>query len=153
MEAGDLLTVGLTLSGGAPEGAAAFVVDLLQFAAAVEEIGGEVGVWLCTDAEIADLHARFMGLPGPTDVLSFPGEPDPAGADYLGDIAVSIETAAAQAREMGHSTAREIGYLALHGLLHLIGYDDLDPDRRARMIARQDDLLARFEREHPDAAV
>ena len=116
---------------------------LLEFAAEQEGAGGEVSVWICRDGEIAELHERYQGIPGPTDVLSFPGEPP-----YLGDIAVSADTAAAQAAEVGHSPGREIAYLALHGLLHLLGYDDLDETSRARMRARQDELLEAFEREY-----
>uniref|UniRef100_A0A831T7F7 Endoribonuclease YbeY n=1 Tax=Thermorudis peleae TaxID=1382356 RepID=A0A831T7F7_9BACT len=116
---------------------------LLEFAAEQEGAGGEVSVWICRDGEIAELHERYQGIPGPTDVLSFPGEPP-----YLGDIAVSADTAAAQAAEVGHSPGREIAYLALHGLLHLLGYDDLDETSRARMLARQDELLEAFEREY-----
>ena len=117
---------------------------LLEFAAEQEGAGGEVSVWICRDGEIAELHERYQGIPGPTDVLSFPGDPP-----YLGDIAVSADTAAVQAAELGHSPGREIAYLALHGLLHLLGYDDLDETSRARMLARQDELLEAFEREYP----
>ena len=116
---------------------------LLEFAAEQEGAGGEVSVWICRDGEIAELHERYQGIPGPTDVLSFPGDPP-----YLGDIAISADTATAQAAEAGHSPNREIAYLALHGLLHLLGYDDLDEASRARMLARQDELLEAFEREH-----
>jgi probable rRNA maturation factor len=92
----------------------------LRFVAEREGVTGEVGVWICRDDEIAELHERFQGIPGPTDVMSFPGEPP-----YLGDIAVSAETAALQAAEVGHGVGREIAFLTVHGFLHLIGYDDL----------------------------
>ena len=109
--------------------------SLLQFAAEREGADGEVGLWICRDNEIAELHERYQGIPGPTDVLSFPGDPP-----YLGDIAISADTATAQAAEAGHSPNREIAYLALHGLLHLLGYEDeteagaREMERRARRV-------------------
>jgi probable rRNA maturation factor len=67
------------------------------------------------------LNSRFRGKPQPTDVLSFPG---PAFVDgFAGDIAVSADIAAQNARAMGHSTALELKILVLHGILHLAGYD------------------------------
>lgn len=145
------LSVQIRTSPGVPSLNQERLAHLLAYAADQEGAEGEVGVWICTDAEIADLHERFMQIPGPTDVLSFPGDDaGPEGA-YLGDIAVSFETAALQAADGGHDAVREIVYLALHGLLHLIGYDDLDPDARARMLGRQDVLLENFEGEYPGA--
>lgn len=122
------------------------LADLLRYAAEREGASGAVSVWICRDDEIAELHERFQGIPGPTDVMSFPGDPP-----YLGDIAVSAETAAEQARDAGHSVGREIAFLALHGFLHLIGYDDLSEPERARMLARQEELLRAFEAERPGA--
>jgi probable rRNA maturation factor len=118
---------------------------LLNFAAARESLSGEVGIWLCTDDEIADLHLRYLDVAGPTDVITFPGDQ----ADehpYLGDIAVSVDTAAEQARDAGHDPEREVAYLCLHGLLHLAGYDDMTDDGRDQMIDRQEALLSEFER-------
>jgi probable rRNA maturation factor len=107
-----------------------------------EHVRGGIGVWICSDPEIAELHRQFMDVEGPTDVLSFPGD-----LGYLGDIAVSYETAARQAADEGHSFEREVAYLTLHGLLHLLGYDDLDLESRARMFEQQDRLFVDFERE------
>lgn len=121
--------------------------ELLSYAASLESISGELGVWLCTDEEIADLHLRFMDIPGATDVITFAG--DGPGGGYLGDIAVSVETAAAQASDVGHAPEREVAYLCLHGLLHIAGFDDRDDIERATMIQRQDELLDGFERESP----
>jgi probable rRNA maturation factor len=112
----------------------------LRVVAEREGVTGEVGVWICRDDEIAELHERFQGIPGPTDVMSFPGEPP-----YLGDIAVSAETAAVQAAEVGHGVGREIAFLTVHGFLHLIGYDDLSELERSRMLERQEELLHAFE--------
>lgn len=122
--------------------------QLLDFASAKEGIQGEIGIWLCTDDEIADLHLKYMNVSGPTDVITFPGDaPDSGG--YLGDIAVSIDTAAVQGSEAGHSVEREIAYLCLHGLLHIAGFDDLDEASRHLMLERQEELLSEFERKHP----
>lgn len=134
----------IRLSSGAPRLNLQRFEQLFQFALERHDIRGEVGLWICTDDEIAELHERFMHVSGPTDVMSFPGD-----VGYLGDIAVSFETAARQAVDAGHSTAREVAYLALHGLLHLIGHDDLEPGERATMMARQDSLIESFEREVP----
>ncbi|MCM8745167.1 rRNA maturation RNase YbeY [Thermomicrobium sp. CFH 73360] len=139
------LRVGIRLSEGLNRPVAVRrLARLLRFAAEREGVTGEVGVWICRDDEIAELHERFQGIPGPTDVLSFPGDPP-----YLGDIAVSAETAALQAAEVGHSVGREIAFLVLHGFLHLIGYDDLSEPDRSRMFARQEELLRAFEGEEP----
>jgi probable rRNA maturation factor len=140
----DALDVGLRCSPGVPPLNVRRFESLLNFAARSEGRPGEVGVWLCSDDEIADLHLRFLQIPGPTDVISFPGD-----SGYLGDIAVSFDTAAEQAVEAGHSVARELAYLTLHGLLHLFGHDDLTTPERDRMLARQDALLADFEKAHP----
>jgi probable rRNA maturation factor len=138
------LEIGLTCSEGAPQFDAARLKGLLTSAAEAERRHGELGLWLCTDAEIADLHQRFMDIPGPTDVISFPGD-----TQYLGDIAVSFDTAAMQAIDAGHPVARELAYLALHGLLHLLGYDDITPAEREQMLTRQDELIEAFEKATP----
>jgi len=70
----------------------------------------------------------------------------PGWPSYLGDIVISYDTAAAQARDYGHGAAEEVDVLLVHGLLHLLGYDDHAPAERARMHARQDALVAAFAR-------
>ena len=139
------LEVGLTIDDAAPPLDLERLSSLLKFATRKEGRSGEVGVWICSDDDIADLHVRYMDVPGPTDVLSFNGD-----EPYLGDIAVSYDTAAVQARDAGHSVQREIAYLTLHGLLHLLGYDDLAPPGRERMFARQDAIIDGYEREAGD---
>lgn len=73
---------------------------------------------------IRTLNRRFMKKDRPTDVLSFPlGEKGPDGKFYLGDIVIAVPVAARQAREKGHRLDRELRLLAIHGYLHLLGYD------------------------------
>lgn len=104
----------------------------------------ELSVCFVDDAEIQALNAKWRGMDEPTDVLSFPlrepGE-DPTQAPLLGDIVVSLETAKRQAAEYGHSLERELGFLLIHGLLHLLGEDHRTPEQDARMRARQRELL------------
>lgn len=98
--------------------------NLAEFVAEVCEqirLAGAVTVLVTGSREIRVLNGRFRGKPQPTDVLSFPG---PAFVDgFAGDIAVSADIAAQNARAMGHSTALEVKILVLHGILHLAGYD------------------------------
>jgi len=94
-----------------------------------------VSVVIVSDRTISRLNGTFLGRRGPTDVLSFR-----TGA--YADVIVSAETAARQARDADHSVEKEIFYLALHGVLHLSGYDDRAPAPRARMLAAQDALCA-----------
>ncbi len=123
----------------------------------------ELSVLLVDEKVMADLHERWMGEPGPTDVLAFPmdelrppGPPQAGGyrADraaaegedpspaLLGDVVLCPAAAAAQAREAGHSTADELELLCTHGLLHLLGYDHADEEERVAMFGLQDRLLA-----------
>lgn len=102
-----------------------------------------VGVLLVGDAEIAKLNARHLRHRGPTDVLSFPiGDVDPLRKAYfLGEIVVSFETAAREARERGLSAREEWTRYLVHGFLHLLGYDDRTPKLRAQMEALQERIL------------
>jgi probable rRNA maturation factor len=102
----------------------------------VEEVagGGRFRCLLTDDRELQRLNREFLGKDRPTDVLSFP-EPGPDG--FLGEIAVSVERAAEQAREYGHSTDHEVCILMLHGVLHLLGMDHKrDRGRMRRAEAR-----------------
>jgi len=86
---------------------------------------GELTVCLVSERKMRELNRRFRGVDAPTDVLSFP--PDDRGAPeaepQLGDLAIAVPVAARQARSAGHSLARELRILLLHGYLHLLGYD------------------------------
>jgi probable rRNA maturation factor len=84
--------------------------------------GVSVEVRMVDDAEIARLNAEFLGLPGPTNVLSFPAE-DPERPGYLGEIALSVDTLFREAVLYGQDPASHLVRLLAHGLLHLAGYD------------------------------
>lgn len=84
--------------------------------------GASVEVRFVDDAEIARLNGEFLGLPGPTNVLSFPAE-DPERPDYLGEIALSVDTLGREAVLYGQDPARHLVRLLAHGLLHLAGFD------------------------------
>ncbi|MBA2454832.1 MAG: rRNA maturation RNase YbeY [Chloroflexia bacterium] len=102
-----------------------------------------VTVLLTGSEEISHLHGRFFGDASDTDVMSFPSGDDPHDdGGYLGDIAISLDVATAQAQLERHSLGRELSYLALHGLLHLLGYRDEDEMERAAMLEFQDALFA-----------
>jgi probable rRNA maturation factor len=110
----------------------------------------ELSMVLLDSAAMADLHMRWMDLPGPTDVMSFPmdelepgGRPDAPepGPWLLGDIVLCPEFAAQQAAAAGHSLAHELALLTVHGVLHLLGYDHAEPDEEKEMFALQGRLL------------
>ena len=96
-----------------------------------------VTVVITTDRRIRRLNRTWRGVDKATDVLSFPAGDDPGPGRHLGDVVISRETAARQARNEGHSLATELRVLALHGLLHLLGYDhERDSGRMARIERR-----------------
>ena len=117
----------------------------------------EVDVLFTDDAGIHAINLEQRGVDAPTDVLSFPmfdlkpGTPpapedveaDPgAGLVPLGDMVISLERAQAQGAEFGHGTQREVAYLAVHSVLHLLGYDHLDEGpMKAQMRAREEAIL------------
>ena len=110
----------------------------------------ELSMVLLDSNSMADLHMRWMDLPGPTDVMSFPmdelepgGRPDaPApGPAVLGDIVLCPEFAAEQAAVAGHSLGHELALLTIHGVLHLLGFDHGEPAEEKEMFALQRQLL------------
>jgi probable rRNA maturation factor len=119
----------------------------------------ELSVLLVDTATMADLHQRWLGEPGPTDVLAFPMDelrPPPPGSEradrpssdgpaaeglLLGDVVLCPEVAREQARAARHRLADELELLCTHGILHLLGFDHAEPDERATMFALQDRLL------------
>jgi len=118
----------------------------------------EVNVLLTDDVGIHAVNLDMRGVDRPTDVLSFPefdltpGElPDEEDADPgtglipLGDMVISMEHVAAQAKEYGHSRRRELAYLVTHSVLHLLGYDHLDEgEQKKQMRAREEAILAQL---------
>ncbi|MFQ5847204.1 MAG: rRNA maturation RNase YbeY [Candidatus Methylomirabilales bacterium] len=104
----------------------------------------EVSVLLVGDRAIRRLNRTYLSRDHPTDVLAFPqqqGFPSPH-PHLLGDVVISVETALRQAKAHGHSLAQEITLLLIHGILHLLGYNDRTPAARRRMWAEQARLLA-----------
>jgi probable rRNA maturation factor len=103
-------------------------------------------VRLTSDEELSLLHERYFGDPTPTDVITFPFDDPRDGSGHLGDIVISVDMAETHARSAGHSVAREIAFLGVHGLLHLCGYEDDSSCQRQDMLARQEMLLEKSER-------
>jgi probable rRNA maturation factor len=110
----------------------------------------EVSLVLTDDAAMQDLNRDYRGLDRPTDVLSFSqieGGCDSPGEEpvILGDIIISMETAQRQADERGHSLGDELDLLAIHGVLHLLGYDDETDAQAAEMRKREHLVLVQLE--------
>jgi len=112
-----------------------------QAVAAIGSPHAEIGLAIVDDDGIAALHDLWMGVPDPTDVITFDlGGPD--GEGLHGDLAVSAETARRVARDLGWQPRYELAYYVVHGLLHLAGEDDLDPAARRRMRTREREVMA-----------
>ncbi|MCA1056183.1 rRNA maturation RNase YbeY [Rossellomorea aquimaris] len=131
------------------------IKGILDFAAGKEQVeeGSEVSVTFVTDERIREINREYRDKDQPTDVISFAleemgeDEIEIVGADMprvLGDIIISVEKAKDQAEEYGHSLSRELGFLALHGFLHLLGYDHMNPEDEKRMFKRQKDILEEY---------
>ena len=117
----------------------------------------EINVLVTDDAGIQIINRESRNLDKPTDVLSFPmfqltaGNPPSDWEDYrdpdsglvpLGDMCISLERAMAQAEEFGHSVRREVGYLTIHSMLHLLGYDHLDEGEMKRQMRAREEAIA-----------
>ncbi len=111
----------------------------------------EVSVSFVDNEEIRKLNKEFRNIDSATDVLSFPlGEngvydvnPD-TGAKLLGDVVISMERAQKQAMEYGHSFEREVCYLTVHSMLHLLGYDHMEPQEKAEMRMKEETVMERI---------
>lgn len=117
----------------------------------------EINVLVTDDAGIQTVNKASRSIDKPTDVLSFPmfnlkaGQPPQDWQEYidpgtglcpLGDMCISLERAIAQAKEFGHSTKREVGYLTIHSMLHLLGYDHLDEGEQKRQMRGREETIA-----------
>nr|WP_243459429.1 rRNA maturation RNase YbeY [Metabacillus bambusae] len=131
------------------------VEDLLQFAAEVEVVAqdAELSVTYVTNERIQEVNREYRDKDQPTDVISFAleeigeGEIEIVGLEQppiLGDIIISIPRAKEQAVEYGHSFMRELGFLAVHGFLHLLGYDHMNQADEKEMFTKQKDILDRY---------
>ncbi|WPC79188.1 rRNA maturation RNase YbeY [Bacillus halotolerans] len=128
------------------------VENLLQFAAEREGVQdqAEVSVTIVTNEDIQQINKEYRGKDTPTDVISFAleeegeDEVEIVGAEMppvLGDIIISADRTREQAEEYNHSFKRELGFLAVHGFLHLLGYDHMTKEKEEEMFTKQKDLL------------
>ncbi|MDD5945549.1 MAG: rRNA maturation RNase YbeY [Clostridia bacterium] len=110
----------------------------------------EISLSIVTNDEIHEINRQFRGIDSPTDVLSFPqltfeegeeADVNENGEIVLGDIIISIDRAKEQAEEYGHSLKRELAFLAVHSMLHLMGYDHMEKDEEEDMFRRQKEIL------------
>ncbi len=108
----------------------------------------EVSISIVDNDEIQQINCKFRNIDKATDVLSFPMIDFEAGEEIdedetimLGDIIISIERAVSQAEEYGHSIERELGFLTAHSMLHLLGYDHMEPEEEKVMFFKQKEIL------------
>lgn len=131
------------------------VQNILNFAAKKEEVedDSEVSVTFVTNERIQEINREYRQKDQPTDVISFAleelgeDEVEIVGGQIprvLGDIIISIDRAKEQAEEYNHSFSRELGFLALHGFLHLLGYDHMEEMDEKKMFQRQKDILDEY---------
>ncbi|MHA7860282.1 rRNA maturation RNase YbeY [Tessaracoccus sp. Y36] len=116
----------------------------------------DLSIVLVDEETMAQYHERFMDLPGPTDVMSFPmdelrapdeDEEPPLG--LLGDIVLCPQVTARQAADNGREPDAEAEYLLIHGLLHLLGHDHAEPEEKAVMFGLNDRIIAAWELARP----
>ena len=143
---------------GVDEGLRSFLRRVIRTVLDAEgvDVPCEISVLVTNDTGIRRVNVDMRGVDAPTDVLSFPmfelspgDKPAPEDADPatglapLGDMCISLERARAQAKEYGHSNRRELAYLAVHSVLHLLGYDHLDEGpMKARMRVREEAVMS-----------
>ncbi len=123
--------------------------EIIKKTLAHENLEGsyEVSLSLVTADEIRELNQTYRGKDRVTDVLSFPVEQQfqPEEEKILGDIIISTQAVIEQAKEYEHTIEREISYLFIHGLLHLLGYDHLDPKGKEKMRKVEEEILSKLE--------
>ena len=129
------------------------VIDrVCQEAAIVYSLGkdAEISILLCHSDYIHKLNKEYRKIDRTTDVLSFALNEDQdvdydgPDADLLGDIIINLEKVKEQAEEYGHSEERELAYLTIHGMLHILGYDHMEPDDKAEMRKEEEFVLQRL---------
>ncbi len=123
--------------------------SLLHFGIAELGLNSEcdLDVMLVDEEEMTQLHIKWMGEPGPTDVLTFPMDelrPNSQEAGILGDIVLCPRVAMRQADQAGHSFNHEMSILGVHGLLHIVGYDHANKEDEKEMFDLQDGIVARW---------
>lgn len=115
----------------------------------------QINVALVDDEEMAQLHEKHLGIPGPTDVITFnlsersgakPDTDSQTSAEKTqpidGEIVISVDTALRESQTRAHDLASELALYAVHGTLHLLGYDDNTPEEAARMHKKEDEILS-----------
>ncbi len=134
------------------------LVSLARFALAQLRIHpqADLSILLVDEKTMEDYHERFMDLPGPTDVMSFPmdelrapAEDEEPPSGLLGDIVLCPAVTARQAAENGRLPNAEAEYLLIHGLLHLLGHDHAEPEEKAVMFGINDKIIAAWELARP----
>lgn len=131
------------------------IKGLLDVAAKQEQVANnaEVSVTFVNNEEIREINREYRNIDKPTDVISFALEESTEeevmiiGEDIpvvLGDIIISVERAKEQAEDYNHSFERELGFLAVHGFLHLLGYDHMTEEDEKIMFQKQEDILGEF---------
>lgn len=136
-----------------------YEIDGTEFIALAEYVmqkmyvnpGAELSIMFINPQPMEELHIKWLDLPGPTDVMSFPMDElrpgtidNPSEAGILGDIVICPQVAAKQAVAAGHSSVEEMLLLCVHGILHLLGFDHVEPEEEKEMFALQRKLLLTF---------
>ncbi|RZT22312.1 putative rRNA maturation factor [Fictibacillus sp. BK138] len=130
------------------------LANVLQKASEMEETGpAEVSVTIVTKERIQEINSEYRQKDAVTDVISFAmeemgeDETEIIGGEetrFLGDIIICLDVAKEQAEEYGHSIEREMGFLAVHGFLHLLGYDHMNEADEKAMFGRQEEILEQY---------
>lgn len=131
------------------------VTDIVQLAGKIEKVAedSELSITVVRDAEIQEINNTYRGINAPTDVISFemqedvesiPAEIQQHVGSLLGDIIISIDRAREQANEYNHSIEREVGFLVVHGFLHLLGYTHDTEEEAKQMFAKQEEILRQY---------
>jgi probable rRNA maturation factor len=130
------------------------LANVLQKAAEMEKTGSaEVSVTIVTKERIQEINSEYRQKDAVTDVISFAmeemgeDETEIIGGEetrFLGDIIICLDVAKEQAEEYGHSIEREMGFLAVHGFLHLLGYDHMNEKDEKAMFGRQEEILEQY---------